>query len=135
MPMEPNLDPTAWSALLMGLLALFAGLGAWRQPGLWDRMIKEIEHSPALQLLCGMIEILTGAVVYLANPWLPDDILTCIMKAVGGFMIAEGLAILAFCDLYLHMWLKNLGALDRRWAAVTMVWGLALAVPAMLRFG
>lgn len=133
--MEPNLDPTAWSALLMGLLALFAGLGAWRQPGLWDKMIKEIDGSPALQLLCGMIEILTGAVVYLANPWLPDDILTCIMKAVGGFMIAEGLVILAFCDLYIHMWLKNLGHLDRRWAVVTMVWGLALAVPAMLRFG
>ena len=133
--MEPNLDPTAWSALLMGLLALFAGLGAWRQPGLWDKMIKEIDGSPALQLLCGMIEILTGAVVYLANPWLPDDILTCIMKAVGGFMIAEGLVILAFCDLYIHMWLKNLGHLDRRWAVVTMIWGLALAVPAMLRFG
>jgi hypothetical protein len=82
-----------------------------------------------------MIEILTGAVVYLANPWLPDDILTCIMKAVGGFMIAEGLMILAFCDLYIHMWLKNLGHLDRRWAAVTMAWGLALTVPAMLRFG
>jgi uncharacterized protein YjeT (DUF2065 family) len=133
--METTFDPTAWSALLMGLLALFAGLGAWRQPGLWDKMIKEIESSPALQLLCGMIEILTGAVVYLANPWLPDDILTCIMKAVGGFMIAEGLMILAFCDLYIHMWLKNLGHLDRRWAAVTMAWGLALTVPAILRFG
>lgn len=132
--MEP-IDPTAWSALLMGLVALFVGLGAWRQPGLWDRMIKEIEASPALQLLCGMTEILTGAIAYLANPWLPDDILTCIMKAVGGFMIAEGLVILGFCDLYLHMWLKNLGALDRRWAVVTMAWGLALAGPALLRFG
>ena len=129
-----TIDPAAWSALLLGLLALFAGFGAWRQPGLWDRMIKEIEASPALQLLCGMIELLTGAIIYLANPWLPDDILTCVMKAIGGFMMLEALAITAFCDLYVHMWLRNLGHLDRRWAAVTMAFGLALVVPAMLRF-
>ena len=132
--MEP-IDPAAWTALLLGLLALFAGIGAWRQPGLWDRMIREIEASPALQLVCGMVELLTGAVIYLANPWLPDDVFTCVMKTIGGFMIFEALAITAFCDLYVHMWLKSLGHLDRRWAMVTMVFGLALAVPAMLRFG
>jgi len=82
-----------------------------------------------------MVELLTGAIIYLANPWLPDDLLSCAMKAVGGFMMLEALAITAFCDLYVHMWLKNLGALDRRWAMVTMVFGLALAAPAMLRFG
>jgi len=49
-------DPTAWSALILGLAALAAGAGALRQPGVWQTMIGEVEGSPALQFLCGMLE-------------------------------------------------------------------------------
>lgn len=132
--MTPDLiDPAAWSGLLLGLLALFAGIGALRQPGLWLRMANEIEASPALQLVSAMVELVIGALVYLANPWLPEDVFSCVMKAVGGFMMAEALMVAGFCDLYLHFWLKNLGALDRRWALVTVLWGLGLSVAASLR--
>lgn len=61
-------DPTAWASLLLGLAALAAGLGALRQPGLWQTMIVGVESSPSLQFLCGMLELLVGTLVYLANP-------------------------------------------------------------------
>ena len=77
-------DPTAWTALLIGLAALAAGAGALRRPGIWLTMIGEVEKSPALQFVCGMLELLVGALVYLANPWVPADLLGCIMTAIGG---------------------------------------------------
>jgi uncharacterized protein YjeT (DUF2065 family) len=129
-----SIDPTAWSGLLLGLLALFAGIGALRQPGLWLKMAHEIENSPALQLVSSMVELVIGAVIYLSSPWVPSDPFACVMKAVGGFMMAEALMVAGFCDLYMHFWLKNLGALDRRWAMVTVVWGLGLSIAASLRF-
>jgi hypothetical protein len=99
--MDQNFDATAWSGLLLGLLALFAGI---------------------------------GALIYLTNPWVPADLFACVMKAVGGFLMLEALMVAGFCDIYVHFWLRNLGNLDRRWAWVTVVWGLVLAVPATLRF-
>jgi uncharacterized protein YjeT (DUF2065 family) len=132
--MHTAIDLTAWSALLLGLFALMAGIGALRQPGIWMKMVEEISASPTLQLLSGMVEMALGALIYLANPWVPADLLSCVMKAAGGFMVFEALAVTGFCDIYLHAWLKNLGALDRRWAIVTILWGLALSVPAFMRF-
>jgi len=49
-------DPTAWSSLLLGLAALAAGAGALRKPGMWQTMIGEVEGSPALTFLSGMLE-------------------------------------------------------------------------------
>ncbi|MEN9719256.1 MAG: hypothetical protein RIQ99_2134 [Pseudomonadota bacterium] len=73
--MNTMFDVTAWSALILGLSALFAGVGALRKPGIWRTMIAEVEQSPALQFVCGMLELLVGTVIYLANPWLPGDVL------------------------------------------------------------
>lgn len=132
--MDTNLDVTAWSALLLGLSALFAGIGALRKPGIWRTMIEEVEKSPALQFVCGMLELLVGTVIYLANPWLPSDVLACVIKALGGAMMIEALAILGFCDIYTQFWLKNLGAMHRGWAMFTVAGGVALSVAGALRF-
>ena len=91
--MSETLEPTAWSALLLGLFTLAAALGALRNPGAWTTMIEEIEKSPSLQLLAGFAEMIAGAILYLANPWIPADLLTCVMKAIGGFMMVEALAV------------------------------------------
>ena len=40
--MEEILDVTGWSALVLGLSALFAGIGALRKPGIWRTMIEEV---------------------------------------------------------------------------------------------
>ena len=128
-------DPTAWSSLLLGLAAMAAGAGALRKPGMWQTMIGEVEGSPALQFLSGMLELAVGAAVYLANPWLPVDLLTCLLKSLGGLMMAEALAILFACDLYSHLWLRSLGNFQRGWAGATTALGLGLTIVGLGRFG
>lgn len=128
------IDLTAWSALLLGLTALFAGIGALRKPGAWRTMIEEVERSPALQFVCGMMELVIGAVVYLANPWLPSDLLACIVKAMGGLMMIEALAILGFVDIYTQFWLRSLTHMHRGWALSTVVLGLGLTAVGAARF-
>ncbi|MFM2300444.1 MAG: hypothetical protein RLZZ84_180 [Pseudomonadota bacterium] len=132
--MNTMLDVTAWSALLLGLSALFAGIGALRKPGIWRTMIGEVEQSPALQFVCGMLELLVGAVIYLANPWVPADVLACVIKALGGVMMIEALAILGFCDIYTQFWLRSLSHMHRGWASSTVLLGLALAIAGAARF-
>ncbi len=128
------MDLTAWTALLLGLFVLFAAVGALRKPGIWQTMIEEFEKSPALQLTAGMLELITGAVVYLVNPWVPADLLTCVMKGLGGLMIIEALVVVGFSDAYFHFWLKNLANMHRGWAIVTAIWGLGLTIFAAARF-
>lgn len=132
--MDATFDPTAWSGLLLGLLAVFAGIGALRQPGAWDKLVREMAGSPALQLLGAMVELLTGAAIYLANPWVPADLFACVMKAIGGFMVFEALMVAGFFDIYAHFWLRNLGHLGKGWAWATIGYGLVLSGPALLRF-
>lgn len=132
--METELDLTAWSALLLGLTALFAGIGALRKPGAWRTMLEEVEASPALQFVCGMLELLVGMAIYLANPWLPADLLSCVIKTLGGCMMIEALAILGFVDIYSQFWLRSLTHMHRGWALSTMALGLVLSVAGAARF-
>ena len=129
------IDLTSWTSLLLGLAALFAGIGALRKPGIWRVMIEEVEKSPALQFVCGLLELLIGTLVYMANPWLPEgDLLACAMKALGGFMMIEALAILGFCDIYTQFWLRSLSHMHRGWASFTVLFGLALTVAGAMRY-
>lgn len=125
---------TGWSALLLGLYTLFAGIGALRNPAAWRSMIEEVNRSPALQLLCGLLELLVGSLVYLANPWVPSDLLACAMKGIGGIMMLEALVLVGFCDIYAQFWLKNLTHMYRGWALFTVALGLALTVAGGFRF-
>jgi hypothetical protein len=129
------LDPTGWSALLLGLFVLFAATGALRKPGIWQTMVGEFERSPALQLTASLLELLTGTLVYLANPWAPDDLLTCVMKGLGGLMMIEALVVVGFSDIYFHFWLRNLAHMHRGWAICSFLGGFALAVLGVLRSG
>lgn len=132
--MDMMTDMTGWTALALGLFTLFVAIGAFRKPGVWQTVVKEVEESPALQLVSGMLELVTGTAVWLLNPWIPADILTCIMKSLGAAMVIEALFVLGFSDLYFHFWLRNLSHMHRGWAVVTLVAGIALTVAAMMRF-
>ena len=132
--MPEPMDPTAWSSLMLGLAALSAGVGALRKPGIWRVMIAEIEKSPTLQFLSGMVELLTGTLVYLANPFAPADILACAMKALGGLMMFEALMIIGFLDIYTQMWIRSLSHMHRGWASFTLILGLVLSVAGAMRF-
>jgi hypothetical protein len=39
--------------------------------------------------VCGLLALIVGAVVYLSSPWVPEDLHSCIMKAMGGIMMAR----------------------------------------------
>lgn len=132
--MADTFDATAWSSLLVGVYTLFAGIGALRNPQTWRTMIEEVNKSPALQLTSGLLELVVGSAVYLANPWVPADLLSCIMKAIGGIMMMEALAVVGFCDIYANFWLRNLTHMHRGWALFSVVMGLALGIAGMLRF-
>ena len=132
--MSLSLDLTAWSAVLGGIYLLFMGIGALRNPTAWHRMVEEIAASPALQLVAGLLEFLVGALVYLANPWVPADILSCVLKAVGGLFMIEAMMITAFCDIYTQFWLRNLQHMSRGWSLFVAVAGIALIVAGQMRF-
>lgn len=132
--MDNLTDMTGWTALALGLFTLFAAIGAFRKPGVWQQVVKEIEESPALQLVSGMLELVTGTAVWLLNPWIPADILTCIMKSLGAAMVIEALFVIGFSDLYFHFWLRNLSHMHRGWAVVTLLCGAVLTIAAMMRF-
>lgn len=131
----PAIDTTAWTAMLLGLFAMSAAIGALRKPGIWQTLVKEVEGSPALQMISGVAELAAGAAIYLVNPWIPADILACVMKAIGGLMMLEALFVTGFSDLYFHFWLKNLAYMHRGWAVVSLLAGAALTVAGGMHFG
>lgn len=131
--MPDMIDATTWSALFLGLFSVAAALGALRKPGTWKTMVEEIERSPALQLISGLLELALGIAIYLANPWIPADLLTCVMKTIGAIMVFEALAVIACSDLYFHFWLRNLAHMMRGWVLVTLAAGLALTGVALTR--
>lgn len=131
--MQP-IDATGWSGFLLGLAALAAGTGALRKPGVWRTMIDEVVGSPALQFVCGMLELFVGATVYLANPISPSDILASAIRVIGGFMMAEALVILAFVDIYTQFWLRSLANMHRGWAIFTVLVGVVLVVASGYHF-
>ncbi|WP_144095284.1 hypothetical protein [Croceicoccus sediminis] len=131
----PVIDPTAWTAMLLGLFAMSAATGALRRPGIWQTLVKEVEDSPALQMISGVAELAAGAAIYLVNPWVPADLLACVMKVIGGLMILEALVVVGFSDIYFHFWLKNLSFMHKGWATVSLLVGLALTVAGALHFG
>lgn len=131
--MHETMDISTWSSLLLGLFTLATGLGVMRRPAFSRRLVDEVTSSAALQQMMALVEMLLGALVYLANPWIPSDLLACFTKFVGGCMMAEGLVIAVIPDLYANFWLKNFAHQPRLWATFSITIGLIMALPAMFR--
>lgn len=131
--MSATLDISAWTSLLLGGFALAACLGEFRRPGLWRKMIQEILASPAIQFVVGILELLLGALVFLINPWAPQDWLACFMKIIGGIMILEALVMLALADIYLGFWDRRLGSNIRAWTVVALLVGVWLTAAGIHR--
>lgn len=130
-----ELELTGWSALFLGLFLIATALGELRRPGGWQEMIDGIEGTPAMQLAFGLLELLTGVVIYLANPWNPHDLLACVMHTIGGLTVFEALVVTALFDLYHRFWMRRLGTISRGWALAALTLGLALATAGALRMG
>lgn len=132
--MTEPMDMTAWTGLMLGLYTLMAGIGALRRPGVWRQVIEETNQSPALQQTAAIVEMLAGVAIYLANAWIPTDVLSCILKTIGGLMIFEALMLAGFNDIYSNFFMRNLNFMHRGWSMFAIAQGLALTVATMLRF-
>ena len=125
----------AWIALFLGLYALAAAVGELRAPGLWLRMVEDIERSPALLFLTGIVTLSLGAAIYLASPWREGDWLSVAVSVIGGLMVAEGLAFLAAGERFLGFWKRAMGRSMGLWAGFAAAFGLAAVLVALSRLG
>ena len=126
-------DITGWITLFFGLYGLAAGVGEFRNPGFWSRMVREIGASSALQFLTGMVTLILGATIYLVNPFDPTDWLSILITVIGGWIVVEGLLILAFGDWFMVFSARLMGKGGRAWAAIAILFGLAAVFAALYR--
>ena len=124
---------TGWITFFIGLYAVAAGIGEFRQPGFWAKMVQETRDSRALQFLTGMFTLLLGATIYLVTPWDPADLLSILITVLGAWIFIEGALILAVGDWFLDFASKLMGAASRLWAGVSVIIGLAAIFAALVR--
>lgn len=124
---------TGWITFFIGLYAVAAGLGEFRRPGFWAKMVQEFRERMALQFLAGMVTLALGATIYLVNPWNPADLLSILITVLGAWIFIEGALILAFGDWFLKFANRLMGAANRLWAGLSIAIGLAAIFAALVR--
>jgi vacuolar-type H+-ATPase subunit I/STV1 len=131
--MADTLDVPAWIALFLGLYALATAMGELRQPGLWMRMLQEIERSAALSFVIGLMHIALGAAVYLVSPWRPGDWLSVAISVSGGLFAVEGMLILAAGDRFLGFARSLVARSPAAWAGLSATIGTGFIIAALAR--
>lgn len=126
-------DITGWITLFFGLYGLAAGVGEYRKPGFWLNMVREIRASSALQFLTGLVTLTIGAVIYLANPFDPTDWLSILITVIGGWIVVEGLLILAAGDWFMGFVGRMMATTSRVWAILSIVISLAAIIAGFVR--
>lgn len=132
--MAETADMPSWILLLLGIYSFAAGVGELRRPGLWHRMLWEVEQSSALQFLTGVACIVIGGAIYLANPWNPKDIGSILVTVLGAWILVEGFLFLAFGDVFLRFTGPLMRAVNKFWALGSALLGLGLIIWAIQRF-
>tara|TARA_R110000824_G_scaffold93264_3_gene225669 strand:- start:464 stop:871 length:408 start_codon:yes stop_codon:yes gene_type:complete len=124
---------TGWITFFIGLYAVAAGIGEFRRPGFWAKMVQEFRESNALQFLTGMVTLAVGASIYLVNPWDPGDLLSILITVLGAWIFIEGALILAVGDWFLKFASELMGGANRLWAGLSIAIGLAAVFAALVR--
>ena len=124
---------TGWIVLFVGLYSVAAGAGEFRRPGFWARMVRETRRSNAIQFLIGMVTLVIGATIYLVNPFDPGDWLSILITVLGGWIIVEGLLILAVPDLFLGFAQNMMNGPNRIWAGLSILIGVAAIFIGIIR--
>lgn len=124
---------TGWITLFFGFYGLAAGIGEFRNPGFWGRMVREVEGSSALQFLTGFITLILGATIYLVNPFDSSDWLSILITVIGGWILVEGMLIMAVGDWFLGFAARLMGKGGRAWAMLAILFGLAAAFAGFVR--
>ena len=130
---EHSADIPAWIALFVGLYSLAGAVGELRSPGLWLRLVEDIERSPATLWLAGLFCLALGATLYLVTPWRPDDWLSVAVSVLGGLIVVEGLFFIAIGESFIG-WFKPMVLRPAGlWAGFAAVFGFAAIVVALSR--
>ena len=124
---------TGWITFFVGLYAVGAGIGEFRRPGFWAKMVQELRRSRALQFLTGMVTLTIGAAIYLVNPWDPGDLLSILITLLGAWIFVEGVLILAVGDWFLIFASRLMGSTHRIWAGLSIAIGLGAIFAALVR--
>ncbi|WP_417622050.1 hypothetical protein [Parasphingorhabdus sp.] len=124
---------TGWITLFFGLYGLAAGVGEYRNPGFWSNMLGEIRASSALQFVTGIVTLALGATIYLVNPFDPADWLSILVTVIGGWIIIEGMLILALGDWFMNFASRLMGKEARFWAVLAIIFSLAAIFAGLVR--
>ncbi|MEO9601186.1 hypothetical protein [Parasphingorhabdus sp.] len=126
-------DITGWITLFIGLYGLAAGVGEFRNPGFWTKMVSEVQESSALQFITGLVTLILGATIYLVNPFDPADWLSILITVIGGWIVVEGMLILAFGNWFMGFASRIMPKGARIWAVLAIIVGLAASFAGLLR--
>lgn len=131
--MANSADLPAWITLFFGIYAVAASTGELFRPGSWVRMLGEIERSAAIRYLAGIVVLSLGALIYLANPWNPDDWLAVVITLTGAGAVLEGVLFLAFGEQFMAWSRRLISNAARGWALFAFAFGVAFIAIALLR--
>ena len=131
--MAADFDYPAWIILSFGIYSFAAGVGELRNPGFWESMINNIEESPAVRFLTGLVLIAIGTPLYLLGPWTGADWMLVVVKIIGAGMILEGALFLAFGDWFVKFSKWLMVRASRLWVWIAVLFGIAAIILAELR--
>lgn len=123
----------AWITMFAGIYAFAAAMGELRMPGTWGGMIRDLENSPGLRFLAGLFTLSLGAAIYLVTPWRPDDWLFIAVSALGGLLVAEGIAFLTMGERFVTLARMLIASASEVWAGLSAVIGAGLIFVAFSR--
>ena len=103
--MAETADISSWILLIFGIYSFAAGVGELRRPGMWARMMWEIEQSNGLQFLTGIFCIVCGRSHLSCEPLEPAGYRLHTGDRAGRMDIDRGRAIFGFwrCVLFVSL--------------------------------
>tara|TARA_A100001391_G_scaffold83275_2_gene54494 strand:+ start:2185 stop:2586 length:402 start_codon:yes stop_codon:yes gene_type:complete len=126
-------DLSGGLAFFAGLFALALGFAELRVRGFYLELLSEWEHAPGLRFLTGVVFVLVGAAIYLANPWQVGDPLAMVVTALGGAIVAAGLAFVAVGERMMALARRLVGVRGRGWAYALVACGVLLVAATYAR--
>ncbi|MEM1133802.1 MAG: hypothetical protein AAGH53_12790 [Pseudomonadota bacterium] len=121
-----NASLIGWVSLFYGLYCFAAGIGELRLPGLWLRILNNINASPALPFLTGVICILMGLFTLFVIGGETDPIPNKFFIIMASWIVVEGLLFICLPDNFGRFagWLMRMSS--RFWALFAMAAGALL---------
>lgn len=114
---------TGWLAIALGLYALAAGLGMALGTMRFDRLLQEVERSPALSFVIGLLTFLVGITIVLIHPW-GGGWLAVLVSLIGWATLAEGLLLLAAPRVLWAYARPMMAAAGRLWGWLAVLIGI-----------